>query len=347
MTNQFDHYISNSIKKLYRQKLYSPILYLLLLIILWLYLPISSILFPKAVDAGETLAELYHSDDHYIRITLTDLKFTGYTQEALGQTRGYYYYTMQDDSCHFVLLSPHTSEEGLPEIDRVTFNAKIQKTSPSYMDFLDKLSSDLNWTVSGIRTFSPDYYISEPGFRHGYSLFLILLYIATGAYALLSIILYLIYIRFPWLAPPCKQLQRFGSPKKLLAQAEEELATLPQLATEDMFITEHFFIEISTNGIAFVPIREIIWIYKHSTLHKIFWYHFSISYTMCISARKKLYIQCPKNQKSDIDGIIDYLAEANHDILVGFSEKNRQKVHEMQGSSLRFDKLVALLKKRI
>ena len=59
-------------------------------------------------------------------------------------------------------------------------------------------------------------------------------------------------------------------------QAEEELATLPQLATEDMFITEHFFIEISTDGIAFVPIQEIIWLYKHSTLHKFFWYHFSI-----------------------------------------------------------------------
>ena len=39
------------------------------------------------------------------------------------------------------------------------------------------------------------------------------------------------------------------------------------------------------------------------------------------TARKHLYFQCPKNMKSDIDGIIDYLSEANHEILVGFSEE--------------------------
>ena len=97
-----------------------------------------------------------------------------------------------------------------------------------------------------------------------------------------------------------------------------------------MFITEHYFIETSKYGIAIVPIREIIWVYKHSTLHKFFWYHFSISYTLHITANKHLYIHCPKNIKSDIDGIMDYLAEANHDILVGFSEENRLAVQEKQ-----------------
>ena len=95
-----------------------------------------------------------------------------------------------------------------------------------------------------------------------------------------------------------------------------------------MFITEHYFIETSKYGIAIVPIREIIWVYKHSTLHKFFLYHFSISYSLHITANKHLYIHCPKNIKSDIDGIMDYLAEANHDILVGFSEENRLSVQE-------------------
>ena len=114
----------------------------------------------------------------------------------------------------------------------------------------------------------------------------------------------------------------------MLSQAEEELATLPQLATEDMFITEHYFIVLANYGVAIVPIQEIIWIYKYSTLHKILWHHFSISYTLHITANKHLYIQCPKNMKSDIDGIIDYLSEANHEILVGFNEENRLKVKQ-------------------
>ena len=172
-------------------------------------------------------------------------------------------------------------------------------------------------------------------------------FLATGGYALICLVLFVIYIFFPLLSPCCQDLARFGNPKKLLEQAEEELATLPQLATEDMFITEHFFIETSVYGNAVVPIGEIIWIYKYSTLHKFFWYHFSISYTLHISANRHLYIRCPKNLKSDLDGIIDYLSEANHEILVGFSEANRLKVQEIQGAPMRFEKIIAFLKKRI
>ena len=46
----------------------------------------------------------------------------------------------------------------------------------------------------------------------------------------------------------------------------------------------------SIYGHAIIPIDQIIWIYKYSTLHKFFWYHFSISYTLHISANKHLYI---------------------------------------------------------
>ena len=209
------------------------------------------------------------------------------------------------------------------------------------------LANDLNWTSEGLSNKVSTYYVSEPDF-HSYITFLFLFfYFLSGFYALFILVTNLLYIAFPILSPPCRQLGMFGKASRLLSQAEEELATLPQLATEDMFITEHYFIETSNYGVAILPINEIIWIYKYSTLHKIFWYHFSISYTLHITANKHLYIHCPKNIKSDIDGIIDYLSEANHDILVGFSEENRLKVQEMQNPPFHFERLIALLNKRI
>lgn len=82
-------------------------------------------------------------------------------------------------------------------------------------------------------------------------------YFGTLIYAVISLIFYILCIRFPVLAPACQNLVVFGNPHKLLAEAEEELATLPQLATEDMFITEHYFIMTSPYGNAIVPIKEI------------------------------------------------------------------------------------------
>lgn len=347
MPENYDHYISKNIKAFYKRRLAAPIIYLIVLILAWHFFSLSAVFSPDTLPDDTSLETAFRGGKQYISTTLFDLKFTGYTQSIFGHTNGYYYYTMRDEECIIVLLSPNTSEEGLPSIEEVTIKGKISKGNENFDTLLSNLSTDLNWTENGIRNKVSSYYISEPGFNHVGNWILFAAIFITGIYALLCIVLSVIYMFFPVLSPACQDLALFGNPKKMLEQAEEELATLPQLATEDMFITEHFFIETSVYGNAIVPIDEIIWIYKYSTLHKFFWYHFSISYTLHISANKHLYIQCPKNIKSDIDGIIDYLSEANHDILVGFNEKNRLKVQEIQGTPMHFEKFIAFLNKRV
>lgn len=343
----YEHYITKNIKESYKRRLTAPILYLFFLVVLWLLLSLWSPLFPETLSDSDTLESAYRADITYVQMTLSDLKFTGYTRNVFGNVTGYYYYTMRGDECIIILLSPRTSEQGLPVINRVSFHGKIIKGTDNFNALLKNLAADLNWTENGIQNMVSHYVLSEPDYNMIGNMILYAVLFFTGGYALVCLCLFILYIFFPLLSPPCQDLALFGNPKKLLEQAEEELATLPQLATEDMFITEHFFIETSIYGNAIIPIDEIIWIYKYSTLHKFFWYHFSISYTLHISANRHLYIQCPKNLKSDIDGIIDYLSEANHNILVGFSETNRLKVQEIQGTPIHFEKFIKFLKKRI
>ncbi len=347
MTSNFEQYITRNIKSIYRRKLFSPIIYLLVLLVLWVIFPMNSILFPVNVTDSDNLGKLYADNHPYIKTELSNLKFTGYTQTTFGYTSGYYYYMMRDGKCTIVLLTPQTSEAGLPTIEQLSVHARIEQSNATYQELLSNIAQDLSWTSSGITAKVNNYYISEPGFRFLPSILVFAAFGLTGLYALVSLALCVLYYFFPVLSPPCQQLSLFGRPSELLAQAEEELLTLPQLATEDMFITENFFIAIGRDGVAILPIKEILWIYKHSTLHKLFWYHFSISYTLHVNANKHLYVQMPKNLKSDIDGVMDYLAEANHNILVGFNEQNRLKVQDIQGKPLQFEKLISLLKKRI
>ncbi|MFP3155233.1 hypothetical protein LQZ18_12575 [Lachnospiraceae bacterium ZAX-1] len=346
MADNDKQHISNSIRMVYRRRLLPPLIYFIILALLTFPLSIPDILFPKEIANGSALKTMYENGDSYVRAVFHDLYFTGYTNTNFGITAGYYYYTLWEDHVVIVLLSTKTSESGLPLIEKATISGCILKEGQAFEQVLGQIASDLTWTMSGISGKVSPYFISEPAYKSIANLLLMAVYSLTGLYALLHLILYTIYILFPILSPPCQQLGRFGKPSKLLFLAEVELATLPQLATEDMFITEHFFIELASYGIAIVPIQEMLWIYKHSTLHKIFWYHFSISYTLHITANKHLHIDCPKNMKSDIDGIIDYLAEANHAILVGFSEDNRIKVRKLQNSSLKFEKLISFFKRK-
>ncbi len=347
MIENFDHYITRNIIAFYKRKLPAPICYILLLIVLFFVFPLGDMFSPTKMTQEEAVIDAYADNNEYITVTFDKLTFTGYTTARFGSTNGYWYYGSNNGLCYIVLLTPTTCEEGLPFIESVTTTYKVTEGKESYNELLNYIAEDLNWTSTGIHNQLPHYYFSEPDCNPLTNGLLFLIYNGTLIYAIISVIRYYMFIRFPALAPAVQNLIVFGNPKAQLEEAEEELATLPQLATEDMFITEHYFIMASPYGNAIIPIKEILWIYKYSTLNKILWYHFSISYTLHITANKHIYIQCPKNIKSDIDGIIDYLSEANHDILVGFTEKNRMKVQQKQGKPFHFEKWTALLNKQI
>lgn len=347
MIDNYEHYITRNIRAYYRKRLIAPICFLLLLAILWFIFPLEEILSPSRFTAADTIENAYEDDREYVTVTFNNLTFTGYTSTRFGSTNGYWYYEVRNRKCYLVLLSPTTCEEGLPTIDSLTTICCITKGEKLYNELLANLAKDLNWTTDGITSEVSNYYFSEPDYNPISNFILFFVYFGTGAFALVSLIKYILYAVFPALAPPCQNLVVYGNPFEQLAEAEEELATLPQLATEDMFITEHYFIMTSPYGNAIVPIQEILWIYKYSTLQKFLWYHFSISYTLHISAKKHLYIQCPKNIKSDIDGIMDYLAEANHNIIVGFSEENRLKAQATQGKPFHIEKLFAFLRRKV
>ena len=347
MTPNFEHYITRNIRAFYKRRLFSPILYLLILLVLWIVFPLGEMLSPLPLKNASQIEGVYEAKKEYVTVTFEDLTFTGYTTNRFGSTNGYWYYGIKDDVCYIVLLTPLTCEEGNPSIENLSVTCRIVNHPKLYEKLLNELSTDLEWTTEGMANQLPNVFYSEPDYNPITNFVLFLIYFGTLLYTLLTLIRYILYIFFSYLAPACQNLIVFGNPKKQLEEAEEELATLPQLATEDMFITEHYFIMTSPYGNAIVPIQEILWIYKYSTLHKFLWYHFSISYTLHIAANKHMFIQCPKNIKSDIDGIMDYLSEANHDILVGFTEENRLKVEAKQGKPFHIEKWAALLNKKV
>ncbi len=347
--DSMDHLITRSIRSYYKNRIYAPVIFLIFLLVLAFILPIKSLLLPKTygVDDAVSLQEMYDKNEKFARFSLNSLFFTGYTNKWLDQTKGYYYYTLLNGECVVVLLDPSTCNQGEPTIDSLEIKAMIDTNSVAASTMLSNLATDLNWNEEGIMSAVSGYILSEPDATGLYSSLIEVFYIIFGAYSILSIVFYVLWMVFPVLSPPVLKTSGYGKPSEILAQAEEELATLPQLATEDMFITEHFFIELSDYGVALVPIDAIIWIYKYSTMHTFLWHYFSITYTLYITAGKRHNIKCPKNIKSDIDGVIDYLAEANHDILVGYSEENRLKVEEIQDDFEGVKKLKDLLSKRV
>ena len=67
MTDNYEHYITRNIKAFYKRRLFSPIIYLLLLAILWLVFPLGDMLRPHMLKADETLQNSYQDKNRYVR----------------------------------------------------------------------------------------------------------------------------------------------------------------------------------------------------------------------------------------------------------------------------------------
>ena len=345
VAGELKNHIRKKIACFYRKRMIAPAALLVFLIILYLVLPIRSLFNPVPYTDLDSAEARHKAGTNYVNASLSNLYFTGYRKMIFGQTYGYYYYSVTGNECTLILLSGKTCEQGVPSIEKLDFLARITEKTPSEDRLIGLLARDLSWNEAGLSKNVSSFILNEPKANGPVAILLKITIFFSIFFAIVTMALNFLYAYFPVTSPPVRRLSLYGNAMRLLNKAERELSTLPQLATEDMYITQNFFIETAQSGIAIVPIKEIMWIYKYSTLHKLLWHVFTISYTLYITTTHRQVIKCPKNQKSDIDGIMDYLAEANHDILTGFSEENREAVSARQGQGAFLTKLTRLLKR--
>src|SRR3712207_6377560 len=83
---RFSHYIRRCIVSFYRRRMVFPIIYLILILLLFALLPMRSLLYPRETGADYRLSSLYQERARYVHIQLKDLHFTGYTRELAGLT---------------------------------------------------------------------------------------------------------------------------------------------------------------------------------------------------------------------------------------------------------------------
>ena len=65
MIENYDHYISRNIKALYKRRLFSPIVYLIILGIIWHVFSLTDLLFPVPLSDDVSLETFYKEDGYY------------------------------------------------------------------------------------------------------------------------------------------------------------------------------------------------------------------------------------------------------------------------------------------
>ena len=81
MIDNYEHYITKNIKAFYKRRLFSPIVYIILLTVLWFAFSLGDILSPIHIDDSVSFEAAYKDSDRYVKTTLKKLYFTGYNMK--------------------------------------------------------------------------------------------------------------------------------------------------------------------------------------------------------------------------------------------------------------------------
>lgn len=316
--------IYRQIRLISLQRLIYAVIMLITTCYIFYRIPFFDVLWPAQIHDPSTIIELYQNDITCVELTADTLYYSGYDYMQNGKITGSYYYNLYDGICIYFLLPSSQCNNRQEILNNVQIKARLQSGGKLLSEVIQEMAADLNWTAQGLSSVSSRIIINAIDYLLLKNMIFLAICLIVLVTSLLVFFNVLSYLLCPLLHPSCFRLRRYGSVREQIREAEQELCLEPILQKGIFTITPHYLIASSHIQLYILPLDQIIWIYKHSNLHRFRFRHLRITYTLRITARKRLHMVASVQPKEDVDAVIEYLAQYNPDILLHYSRENEQ-----------------------
>lgn len=310
-----------------------PVLFLVFLMFTaWKY-PFSDIFSPKHIAALIDMENEYTSKQDYINLTDVTLYYTGYDSVSNNKITGRYYYAFEADKCFFFLLDSETSMEAPESLFFSSLDLKLVETNSDFSSFLNGLSEDINWSVTHLSEATPTFLGKEYRDILLYSYFFVGLLTILFVYSVIVLCSYILVFIFPFMQKGMLPCAGFSAKKKLFSgmiastlKEREEIVAIRFSARgqKKFYVSPSFLIYCSVYDTHVLPVKDIIWVYKHmikvshgiSDASSFYTIHFILN-----NGRHIQFRNCPEKNS---DALIALLAGKNPNILVGYSQEHKE-----------------------
>ncbi|MCI9539575.1 MAG: hypothetical protein HFG39_00755 [Lachnospiraceae bacterium] len=288
------------------------------------YIPFFDVVWPAKITDPTTIVELYQNDIACVELTVDTLYYSGYDYMENGKVTGSYYYNLYNGTCIYFLLSNAQCNNRQDILTKIPIKARLESGGKLLSSLIQKMSADLNWTPQGLSAVSSHIIINAMDYLLVKNIALLIATLLVFSVSLLVLIKMICYMAYPILHPACFRLRHYGPIKEQIKLAEFELGQEPILKKGIFTITEHFLIASSKIQLYLLPLDKIVWVYKHSSLHRLSFKHVHITYTLRVIAKKKLKLVASMQPKEDVDAVIDHISAYCPDALINYSRENEQ-----------------------
>lgn len=310
--------ILSQIRDLCKKQIVLPFFTNILFMVLLVLLILKGTFFPaNPEDIWDVTA-----DDKYVTLTADKLYYSGYNLIKSGQSTYGYYYSLENDKCLFVIVPVM---ENPPEtISNYKFTAKVIDRNNSYEKMINSFAEDLGWTTEGLESITSDFLLSQAHYHPVWDLAALWILLIALLISLKNFIPLVLYIRNPLKYPICNSKSPDDN-RRLIKLAEAEIKKEILWQEGSLYITEHYFVDLSTSRILVIPLRRIVWCYRIGVMA--FKHSKRIpEYTLFFTLRDGTVLQCRHKSIDDTATIMKTIDSLGYNIVMGYSEEKRKKV---------------------
>ncbi len=148
--------------KNYRKYYLLLIVLSIIILVLCIHINIFQCFSPREYKSTMSADKVYENGIRYADCSADTLYYSGYDYTRGSTVKGYYYYSLNNETCTIYLLSKKTvGSQPAISLNDVSFTGKLIKNDTSLDNLLKYMSHDLKWNYNGIQKFSSNIIISE------------------------------------------------------------------------------------------------------------------------------------------------------------------------------------------
>lgn len=148
-------------RRFYRRQMWLPALVLIASILLLWQNAGENSHSPRPINSQCKFEDFYNPAQPYVSVNAPSLYYTGCAAYDGKKETGYYYYSLENGTCHFYLLDPSSGYPEPPERKALSLNGRlIRLNEDTYESLLQTMADSLSWTVSSLRNMTSPYIIS-------------------------------------------------------------------------------------------------------------------------------------------------------------------------------------------
>lgn len=332
--------IYKHIRKVGLRRLWWPLLPMLFAFIVIYFIPFQDIITPVRVSSTQEAIEAVENGHKYLEISLDKAIYTGYNYMKDERVYGEYYYELIDDkTCMFYLFETDKQEQNDAFLQVVNKRVRVVKRDGIFDNMLEMFSNSIGWTYEGVSDITVDYVLTEKGYNRTLYIVMLCALLTLFVYGASLFIYNMVLVVMPWMNPKIlyakikreKSLLRLG---RFIDKVEKELADVEPIG--GMYITKHYFMDLTKSEFTIIPLDDIKMAYEHSTLKTFLGFHLDVTYTLHLKCSSIIRFHAPRKKLNDVHAVLNYLRENRPDILIGYTSENRKMFKKIIRNSMRW-----------